>query len=193
MFGSMAGWGEACKQCSIHPTWLLFPLDPKISFFTSILSCWPSFAAPQTWTEKSIGSSEKGLWDALHSFHWQKRPDASLTPTPRSPRKWMNFFEYKANLHRHPCSYRTFRREECVGDVKQQQQQGELHARVLLSHSFANHGEALPQEGGLKGWVADKNGLSGGHCWPRLGLNGCEWGTIDTLQLTPTPQTGRRQ
>lgn len=68
----------------------------------------------------------------------------------------MNFSEYDANLHRHPCSYRTFRREECVGDVKQQQQQGELHARVPLFHSFANHEEALPQEGGLKGCVVDK-------------------------------------
>lgn len=43
-----------------------------------------------------------------------------------------------------------------MGDVKQQQQQGELHARVPLFHSFANHEEALPQEGALKRWVADK-------------------------------------
>lgn len=43
-----------------------------------------------------------------------------------------------------------------MGDVKQQQQQGELHARVPLFHSFANHEEALPQEGGLRGWVVDK-------------------------------------
>lgn len=43
-----------------------------------------------------------------------------------------------------------------MGDVNQQQQQGELHARVPLFHSFANHEEALPQEGGVKGWVVDK-------------------------------------
>lgn len=170
MFGSMSGWGKTCKQCSIHSSWLLFPLYPQISFFTETAGLLLQLhgGVPQIWTEKAIGSSEKGLWDALHSFHWQKRPDASLTPTPRSPRMWMNFTEYEANLHRHPCSYRTLRREECVGDVKQQQQQGQLHARVPLFHSFANHEAALPQEGGLKGWVVDKKmacqGVTAGPC-----------------------------
>lgn len=43
-----------------------------------------------------------------------------------------------------------------MGDVNQQQQQGDLHARAPLVHSLANHEETLPQEGGLKGWVVDK-------------------------------------
>lgn len=45
-----------------------------------------------------------------------------------------------------------------MGDVKQQQQQGELHARVPLFHSFANHEEALPQEDGS---LTKKNACQG--------------------------------
>lgn len=39
---------------------------------------------------------------------------------------------------------------------------------------FTPSEEAMSQEGGLKGWAVDKNGLSGGHRRPRPGLSGCE-------------------
>jgi len=47
-----------------------------------------------------------------------------------------------------------------VGDAKQQQKQGELHARVPLFNSSTNQEAA--QEGGLKGWIADKQTPVGG-------------------------------
>lgn len=52
--------------------------------------------------------------------------------------------------------------EECVGDTKQQQQQqGELHARAPLFHSFTNQEEAPPQEGALKDGSLTKTAFRG--------------------------------
>lgn len=70
--------------------------------------------------------------------------------------------------------------EECVGDAKQQQQQGELQARVPLFHSFTNQEEAPPQEGAWKDGSLTKNAFGGVHRWPRPGLNACKWESILT-------------
>lgn len=86
--------------------------------------------------------------------------------------------------------------EECVGDAKQQQQQqlGDLHARVPLFHSFTNQEEAPPQEGAWKDVSLTKKRPVGGSplaparpqwIWMRVHPH--------ILQLTPTPPTGRRQ
>lgn len=62
-FGRVPGWGKTCKQCSIHSSWLLFPLYPTISFFTSILNCWPSFAASQ-WRSSDLDREiYRQLWE----------------------------------------------------------------------------------------------------------------------------------
>lgn len=50
--------------------------------------------------------------------------------------------------------------EECVGDAKQQQQQGEMHARVPLFHFFTNQ-EAPPQEGAWKDGSLTKTACRG--------------------------------
>lgn len=94
-FGSVPGWSGGCKQCS--PLDFHFPSirGPHFSppFRTAVLPLQLHSGAPRTWNEEPIGGAEKGLWDAERRIHWQKRPDASLTPTPRSPRMWMNFCE----------------------------------------------------------------------------------------------------
>lgn len=85
--------------------------------------------------------------------------------------------------------------EECVGEAKQQQQQGSCMPGFLFLRSFTNQEEApLPQEGAWKDRSLTKKLPVGGSALTRPGLNGCErWVHPHTLQLTPTPPTGRRR
>lgn len=96
-FGSIPALRRGCKQFPLVFLTFIFPPSRNLIFHLHSKPLSNPLqlhsGAPPTWTGECIGSAEKGLRDAARGIHWQKRPDASVTPTPRSPRAWMNFCE----------------------------------------------------------------------------------------------------
>ena len=91
---------------------------------------------------------------APHSLT-KKGPMPVWRPPPGLPEREWTSVNKRQTYTNTPAAIGPTQREECVGDAKQQQQQqGELHARVPLFHPFRGGTVA---GGGLKGWAVDKN------------------------------------